>query len=399
VIGRVGGYRQGAIVAIRAPSLPLLLGVFAGLGGMFGVWQVLLADLSRALNVSPGPLGVALSLGFLLSLPVLSLGGRLVERWGLRATIVVAGTVNALAIVSAALLGRFWQLLFLLPIFCAATGVYDVAINATAVRFEGVSGRRVLPICHAAFSGGGAAGAIAAGLLVTAGVPFRALYLGVALLIGAVQVLVWHGALPPLAAQASPETADTARLLRNPALLLLTVVTVLAFLSEGTMENWSAIYLRSSLALPAILGASGVAIFHLAMMVGRLGTAGALRLVSRLALLRVAGICGVGGMVLALATTAAPLILLGILLVGLAFSGVVPVALSLIGEIAPDRAGRATAAVMTVGYAGFLVGPPLIGGLAEWFSLRLALATVILFGAIVAALASMPLARRSFARR
>jgi MFS family permease len=164
------------------------------------------------------------------------------------------------------------------------------------------------------------------------------------------------------------------------------------------MENWSAIYLRSSLHLPALLGASGVATFHLAMTIGRLSTAGALRFVRRLTLLRLSGGVGAIGMALSLATTWPPLILCGFLLVGLSFSGVVPVALSLAGDLAPDHAGRATSAVMTVAYAGFLVGPPVIGGLAEALGLRAALATLILCGATTAALASTGLARRALDR-
>jgi MFS family permease len=382
-------------IARRASSLALLLCAFGIFGAMFGVWQVLLADLSRALGLSPGPLGVALAVGFALSIPALSLGGRLVDRLGLRATIVAAGLVLGLGVAAMALLGHFWQLVLLLPPFYAATGIYDVGINAAAVRVEALSGRRVLPHLHAAFSGGGAAGALSAGALVTAGVPFRLLYVGVALLVGLVMIWAWYGDLPQNAADAPPETADTARLLRNPALLLIAIITVLALLSEGTMENWSAIYLRSSLELPALLGASGVATFHLAMTIGRLSTAGALRFVRRLTLLRLSGGIGAAGMALSLATTWPPLILCGFLLVGLSFSGVVPVALSLTGDLAPDHAGRATSAVMTVAYAGFLVGPPVIGGLAEAFGLRVALATLILCGATTAALASTRFARRA----
>ena len=382
--------------AMREPSLILLLALFGLLGVVFGVWQVLLADLSRDLALSPGPLGLALSVGFCLSIPALSLGGRLVERWGYRGTIAAAGVLLSLSIACVAAIGEFWQLLLVLPPFYAATGIYDVGINAAAVRFEALTERRVLTYAHAAFSAGGALGALASGALVAGGVPFRALYLGVAVLIGPALVWIWCGNLPTRAAAAPAESADTARLRRNPALLLIAAITVLAFLSEGAMENWSAIYLRSSLALPALLGTSGVATFHLAMTIGRLGTAGALRLLPRLTLLRLAGALGAAGMALSLATTWPPLILCGFLFVGLAFSGVVPVALSLIGIIAPEHTGRATAAVMTVAYAGFLVGPPFIGGLAEAFGLRRALASIILAGLATVALASGGLARHAF---
>jgi MFS family permease len=96
--------------------------------------------------------------------------------------------------------------------------------------------------------------------------------------------------------------------------------------------------------------------------------------------LLVSGGLAAGGMLLALATTNPALVVGGFLLVGLALAAVAPVAFSVAGDLVPERAGSAVSVVTTVGYGGFLLGPPLVGGLAEVVGLRAALGVVAAAG-------------------
>ena len=131
--------------------------------------------------------------------------------------------------------------------------------------------------------------------------------------------------LPRRAAQVAQVQRDNqpCGLYRSLAILLLACITALAFLSEGALENWSTIYLRSSLDLPTVLGASGFAVFHAAMLVGRISTALGVAHFDRGIMVRVADTVAASGMVLAL-TTRVSLILIGFLLVGLALARVTP---------------------------------------------------------------------------
>jgi MFS family permease len=366
----------------RSALLPILA-AFATLGMMWGIWQVLLADLSGALRLTPGPLGAALSIGFLASLPAMVFGGQIADRFGARSVGVAAGVLLALSMLGFAEVTEYAVLVGLMLVFLASSGVYDMAINAAAIDLEQGSGRRVLPILHAAFSGGGALGAIATGLLITAGVDFRLVYRGAGLLI-LVAMAGWlsRGTRGPEHA----EQLATRNLFRNGLLLLLATITALSFLSEGAMESWSSIYLRSSLDLSALIGATGVATFHAAMLCGRLATAGVAHRLGRIATLRGAGILAAGGMALALATNLPALVLAGFLVVGLALAGVAPIAFSLAGDAAPRRAGAASAVITTIGYGGFLLGPGLVGGLAEVSGLRVALLVVAVAGIAISAL-------------
>jgi MFS family permease len=161
---------------------------------------------------------------------------------------------------------------------------------------------------------------------------------------------------------------------------VLGVAAALAFIVEGAMESWSAIYLRSALGLPAIVGASGVALFHGAMLAGRIGSLGTQRLVGRRGTLRIGGAVVVLGMVCALLTEVPVLVVIGFGIVGLAVSAVAPVAVSLAGDARPGQSGQASSAVNVIGYSGFLVGPAIIGGVAEVTDLRLALGLVVIAG-------------------
>ena len=152
------------------------------------------------------------------------------------------------------------------------------------------------------------------------------------------------------------------------------------------MEHWSGVYLRQTLGLSALLGGSGVAVFYAAMAVGRLGAALVIgRFGNRLTLLG-AGVLTACGMTLALATREPLLVVAGFLVVGLALSAVVPIAFSVAGDLAPERAGAAISVVTTLGYGGFLLGPVIVGGLAEVIGLRVALGIIALSGLLILAL-------------
>jgi MFS family permease len=175
-------------------------------------------------------------------------------------------------------------------------------------------------------------------------------------------------------------------LYRTSPLLLVAFIATLGLLSEGEVEHWSGIYLRQTLDLPALLGASGVAVFHAAMAAGRLGAAWTVSLFGNRRTLLGAGLLAAVGMALALATLQPTLVVAGFLVVDLALSAVVPVAFSVAGDLAPRRAGGAISVVTTLGYGGFLFGPVLVGGLAEILGLRVALGTIAVAGALIFAL-------------
>jgi MFS family permease len=250
--------------------------------------------------------------------------------------------------------------------------------------YERITGQRRMAAIHAAFSTGGAVGALLAGALITTGIDFRLIYLLALVPLGAMILAVANTRFSPVVLS---RARSGAKLYGNPSLLLVALVAALAFLSEAAMEHWSGFYLRNTLALPALVGASGVAVYHASMAAGRLICAGIVSRFGNRPTLRVAGLLTAIGMALALATREPILVICGFLLVGLTLSAVVPIALSIAGSMLPERAGGASSVVTTVGYGGFLLGPILVGVVAQVSSVHLALGMVVIVGISIAALA------------
>jgi MFS family permease len=141
-----------------------------------GVFAVLLADLTRALDLSPGPLGLALFVGASASILAMVSLGWTADRLGRRAFLMVTGCVMGFGIAGLALAGGYVALLLTLIVLYSASGLYDVGINASAVDLEQVTGRRFMSLLHAAFSGGAMVGAIGSGVLIQAGADYRLVY-------------------------------------------------------------------------------------------------------------------------------------------------------------------------------------------------------------------------------
>lgn len=360
--------------------------------GVFGVWggcsAVLLADLSRALGLSPGPLGVALFAGAAASLAAMATLGWAVDRFGRKVFLVVVTCVLGVEISGLALAGGFWSLVAVLVLFSPAAGLYDVGINAVAVDLERFSGRRLMSVLHASYSGGAVVGALGAGALLSVGLDYRLVYLAVLAPLAAVVVAFAATRFPPYETGSdgtNPRKSSGRHrdLYRSAPLLLVAAIGTLALVSEGEMQLWSGIYLRDTLGMGALLSGSGVAIFFGAMAIGRLGTALAVGRLGNRGTLACAGLLAAFGMSLALVTTLPALVVGGFLLVGLAISGIVPLAYSAAGNLFPARTGAAVSVVTTLSFGGGLLSTPLVGGLAELTGLRAALGLVALAGLAV----------------
>ncbi len=374
-------------------AMLVVFGLFGFFGLFWGTFAVLLADLSGALDLSTGPLGAALFVGAAASIVSMASLGWMADRLGRRVFILISLGVLGIGISGLAFAGSYIALLATLMVLYAASGLYDVGINAAAVDFERAAGYRLMAFFHAAFSAGGVVGALSAGALLQSGVEYGSVYLAVLVPLSGIFLAVALVSLPT--PERPPDKANASGALRRSGTLwLVAIIATLGMFSEGEMEHWSGVYLRSSLELPALLSASGVAVFFAAMALGRFGAGFVVvRFGDRTTLLG-AGLAAAGGMTLSLATREPFVVVVGFLLVGLALSAVVPIAFSVAGDLAPGRAGAAVSLVTTLSYGGFLLGPVIVGGLAEIVGLRLALGTIVIAGALISILSlRMPKAK------
>jgi MFS family permease len=360
---------------MRPPPLPIAFGVF---GVVWGAWQAVLPDLASRYELTTGPLGLMLTAGFAVALPLMLGTGRLVDRVGAGRAIAVTGAGMAIGLATVGTLGALPVLVIGVILFAAGSGAFDVAINGAALGDQRWSRPARLTLLHAAFSGGGMVGAIAGGALVGGGAAFQLVYPVLAAMLVAVSALSLGSTWPALRAEGAVPRAVAL------AMLPLAALAGLAFLAEGSMETWSAIYLRDVLGAAAFVGALGPGAFHAAMLVGRLIGAGVAGSLGAPATLLVSGSMTLVGMAVALIVPEPAIAIVGMAVAALGASFVVPVVVSLAGRRAGAHAGRAASYMLSLGYAGFLIGPSLVGVLGELAGLRAGLIVIPVAAATIA---------------
>jgi MFS family permease len=358
--------------------------VFAANGAMFGNWAVRIPDVKLDLGLSEASLGAALlvpAAGALVSMP---LTGALSARFGSRAVTVAMALVF---VTVPCLLGLAPSLPWLVPalfVFGVGYGGLDVAMNAQAVTVERTLGRPVMSSFHAAFSAGALVGSLTGALAAAADVPLFLHLAGTGLVLLAVAAPL----LPAMLREERAEPHERGPLFAWPTgrLLPLAVIASVVLMAEGAVADWSAVHLRQELA--ATPGTAGLAFtgFSLTMVVGRLlGD----RLVARWGRVRAVRVSAViataGGLIVVLAPSV-PVAILGYAALGIGLACTVPLVFVAAAGDDPEP-GPALAAVSTPGYIGFLLGPPVIGGLAELVGLGTALALLPVLLAGVALLA------------
>jgi predicted MFS family arabinose efflux permease len=373
-------------------------------GAAFASWVARIPALRANLGLSDGALGgvlFALSAGVLVSFPIAGRGVRLA---GARPLALVAALLTLALLPVPFLVGIVPSLALVLFEIGVANGITDIAMNVLAVDVQARMGRPIMSSLHGVWSAGGVAGAAIGSVAAHAGIA-PALHLGaVAAMLGIALVGVspWLGAVQAAAgAAAQPAAPRPAGRRFDRVLVGLGLVCFCSFLVEGAMADWGAVYLRDSLHTSESRAAVGYAVFAAAMtcmrlagdrVLARFGAARVLRLLDALGAVALAG---------ALLLGRADATLVAFALVGLGLATVVPCVFSAAARHAQEAhavaPGGAIALMAGFGYTGFLVGPPLIGALAQASSLRLALAFPAVLVAAIAVLA--PLVGRTPAAR
>ncbi|WP_083976619.1 MFS transporter [Kitasatospora azatica] len=375
-----------------------LTAFFAVDGFLFAAWVVRIPDIRAQVHASHSALGLALlcvSGGAVATMPVI---GRLCVRFGSRRVTVVSLLLLSAAVVLPPHAHSVPTLGAVLVLFGAGYGAANVSMNSAAVEVVAELRRPVMPSFHAGYSLGGLLGAAVGGLLagtLTASWALAlsgVLGLAVTAIAGAALLRTRPAGQLPFV-KTGKQTATGKQPTGNPPgrlpharllVLLLGLTALCSSYGEGSLADWATLHLTDDVHASAALAAFGYAAYAFAMTTGRLaGTWLSIRLGP--ARLMVAGGLTAGvGMLVAALTPSVPVVLGGFVLVGLGLSNLFPLAIARAGEAGGPH-GVATAS--TLGYAGMLIGPPVIGFLADAASLPVALTTVAAAGAGAAALA------------
>ena len=359
------------------------------IGGFAGAaWAPLIPFAKVRLGLDDGGLGLILLCFGIGSLTTMPLAGSLAARFGIRPLIFGASVLVALLLPALAVVNHVALLVVALLLFGSAIGTIDVVINIQAVLVEKASGRSLMSGFHAFWSIGGFVGA---GLV--------ALMLGVSLtppvvmVVASVLVLGLIGGFRAgLLTDRNSKEEKKPFSLPHPLVLAVAALAFIAFLSEGSILDWSAVYLSSHKSLPMEWAGMGYAVFSVLMLVGRLTGDWIVNRLGQSLVLILGGLGAAGGFAVVILAPMALFSLAGYALVGIALANVVPVLYSTLGRQNHMAPHQAVAFVSTVAYTGILVGPAFIGFISTLTNLSVALGLVGV--ALLAVAASFRLAHK-----
>lgn len=382
-----------ALVAERLPSARreqvATRVIFLVVGIVMAGFAPLVPLAKQRLALDEGALGLlllCLGLGSILAMPIT---GMLTARWGCRSVIAVASIIMIAAFPFLAVADSWLAMAAAIAIFGASLGTVDVAMNIQAVMVERDSGRPMMSGFHGLFSLGGIAGAGGVSALLGLGglSPLVA-----AIVVGAAALLLVGLSLGGLLPYGdNGQEKSPLFVLPKGSVLLLGVLCLLTFLAEGSVLDWSAVFLTTVRGADIGLAGLGYAAFAVAMTGGRLaGDRIRMGLGERRVIL-FGGLIGAVGFAVVLLVPSAHIGLIGYFLVGVGASNLVPVLFSAAGRTRDMSPGLAITAVSTLGYLGLLAGPALIGLVAHLTTLPFAF--VLLSAAMLLVAASYRIAK------
>ena len=374
------GNRAGCSTKNQMASLPPTPGlpaqwstraVFFMLGFSTAAWAPLIPFIKTRLSLSENTLGLLLLCIGVGSMVTMPLAGALAARVGCRVVMVVSTVLICAVLPLLTVLSSVPVLGAVLALFGAGIGSLDCVMNIQAILVERASGRAMMSGFHGAFSLGGLAGAAGVIASLSAGASPLAAASGVAAATLLALVFAARHFLPYGSTREGPAFA-----VPHGVVLFIGLLCFVVFLAEGSVTDWSAVFLTGLRGMAPSHAGLGYVAFALTMTVCRLAGDPVVQRLGGRNVMALGGSIAAGGMALAALVPSWRSGLLGYVLVGVGCCNLVPVLFTAAGRQRAMPENVAMPAVTTLGYAGILAGPAAIGFIAHAVSLPVAFLTV-----------------------
>lgn len=346
-------------------------------GIAFASWASRIPDLKTALNLSEAQLGsvlLALPIGQLLTMP---LSGKLVTQYGSKTILTLAAPLYATVLACIGLATNVWQLGGVLLLFGVAGNLCNISVNTQGIAVEKIYERSIMTTFHGAWSIAGFTGALIGLIMMHFQVSPLMHFLMITGLIYA-NTWVMHSTL--VEGVKAPKSKGGWAMKPDQLLWQLGFVGFCSMAAEGAMFDWSGVYFKEVVHAPGSLVVLGYASFMIMMATGRFLGDWTIRRIGRVTMLQVSGIMIAFGMGISVFFPYLWTATLGFMLVGLGVSCIVPSVYSAAGKHPQIPPGVALAMVSSISFLGFLIGPPLIGYVAELANLQYSYALIGILG-------------------
>lgn len=360
--------------------------LFFFIGLCFASWAARIPDIQSKFDLSEGQLGTLLlflPIGSMIGLPI---AGWSVHHYGSRKVILAGSFAYALSLPLIGLSPSTWILIPVLILFGLLGNIMNIALNTQALDLEDQMGKSILASFHGLWSMAGFTGAgIGAGMIFLGLSPFIhfMIVMGISFLI----VLVAQRYV--VQEKSNGETGGLVLKRPDDLLLRIGLIAFLGMMAEGCMFDWSGVYFKKVVMTDPSLVALGYVAFMGAMASGRFVSDRFIHRFGKVTVLRASGILLFSGLSVSVLFPTVITATLGFLIVGFGVASVIPVAYSIAGRSKLYSPGVALALVSTISFFGFLLGPPLIGFIADLFNLKISFALIALNGLGIALLATI----------
>ncbi len=354
-------------------------------GALLGIWASRIPAIAATHALTPNLLGLlllCLAAGAIISFP---LAGRMVDSFGAAPVTRIIALVYCAALVVLGLAPSLPLLALALFLFGMTHGSMDVAMNVWAAEVEKAAGRPIMASFHAMFSLGAGVAAAMGYFAINFGTSVPAHFALASLPLGAICLAIASG---PWASARNAASGGSLFAFPRGALVFVGLIAFAAAMGEGAVADWGGVYLHGSIGTSEALATFGYSTFSVAIFVMRMLGDRVIRHFGSDTTARASGIAAFLGVLCVASAMGITQALLGFALMGLGYAVLFPLAFSRAAADSNMTPGRAIASVATLGYGGLLLGPPVIGFLAELTSLRLALLTLAALALLITAFAT-----------
>ena len=367
----------------------IALGSLFFLAGLcFSSWASRIPDIQLMFNLSESQLGsllLGLPVGSLVALP---LAGWAVHRYGSKIVIIISASCYLTFLSLIGWSTSIWMLVPVLVVFGMLGNMMNISLNTQALALEDNYGRSILASFHGLWSLAGFTGAGIGAVMIYLDMMPKYHFLFVSCLVLLMLLLSQSFLI-----KEKSHGGGGGLVLRKPDDLLLRIggIAFLGMLSEGCMFAWSGVYFKKVVQIEPGLVALGYVSFMGAMATGRFISDRLNNRFGRILILRISGILIFVGLLLSVLFPTPLMATIGFLLVGLGVAAIIPVSYSIAGRSKLYSPGVALALVSTISFFGFLMGPPMIGFIADLLSLKASFILVGIAGLGIALLTSIRL--------
>lgn len=369
----------------KAKIIRAAVGAMFFMAGLcFASWASRIATIQQKLSLNDAALGgvlLALPTGLMISLPV---SGWLVNKIGSRRMLSVALIIYAVALIGLGSVNQIFYLIVILVCFGFAGNMTNIAVNTQAIATEKLYTKPIMASFHGLWSLAGFAGAGIGTFMIAKSIAPIYHFTIIASITTAAVILCWKN----LHNDRNKNAETPAFIMPDRSLIKLGLIGFCSMICEGAMFDWSVIYFKKIIMADKAWIGAGYTAFMLTMASGRFIADWFAHKFGLKRTLQLSGALTATGLAVAVAFPHLITAIIGFLLVGFGVSSVVPLVYSAAGKSKTMSAGTAIAAVSTISFVGFLIGPPTIGFLAGAFTLRASFTFIAIMGSCVTILAT-----------